>query len=191
MGWCRFQGTSTATNEAPAALVEQTSCRGSRGQKGGLWRGRSARAGGDSRVCWLTVRVVTGRKGAGLGAILSGRRRSGEWEMGGGEKRREGGSEMNGQMGRWADGVRWGGWMHDKTTRQRRRGRRASPGTLVELHAVSMHVAAMASPLPLVLGGGRGGDEGSIRSCLVRTSPSHPTALPKSHHEKSVKIDQW
>lgn len=81
--------------------------------------------------------------------------------------------------------------MHDKTTRQRRRGRRASPGTLVELHAVSMHVAAMASPLPLVLGEGRGGDEGSIRSCLVRTSPSHPTALPKSHHEKSVKIDQW
>lgn len=28
------------------------------------------------------------------------------WGMGGREKRREGGSEMNGQMGRWADGVR-------------------------------------------------------------------------------------
>lgn len=52
--------------------------------------------------------------------------------------------------------------MHDKTTRQRRRGRRASPGTLVELHAVSMHVAAMASPLPLVLGEGRGRGEHPI-----------------------------
>lgn len=93
-------------------------------------------------------------------------------------------------MGRWADGVRCINGGQDGCTtrrRQRRRGRRASPGTVVELHAVSMHAAAKATPLLRERRGGRPSHCFGIRSCLVRTFSSHPTALINRNHEKSIR----